>query len=215
MEHAWYHSSCCVFSIMAEQMVMNSSDLDTQACPTLMIMCVMQVLLSSDAICWLKLLIARYYAVVHIALSVTAWSIETFLHAGCQRTSHMVTKLILRNSPSCTWEVVTGHSLQKALVVDHSILILHDRNKPYCQPDFWVVVVLWLGGYGPSTEKVWSHSHIFPVSLNCLWSIWLTSDFHYMPVWSKLTSGCRHVTTLTLVCSLPKYKPFCYSGTNA
>jgi hypothetical protein len=162
-----------------------------------MIMCVVQAPLSSDAICWLRLLIARY-AVVHIVLYVTAWSIEKFLHAGCQRTSHMITQPILWNSPSCTWEVAAGHWLQRTLVVNHSILILHDRNRSYRQPDFWVVIVLWLGGYGPSTEKFWSHSHILPASLNDLWSIWLTSDFHYMPVWSKLTSGCRHVTALTL-----------------
>jgi len=83
--------------------------------------------------------------------------------------------------------------------VNHGILILRDRNRPYCQPDFWVVIVLWLEGYGPSTKKFCSHSHILPVSLNHLWSIRLTSDSHYMPVWSKLTCGCRHVTTLTLV----------------
>jgi len=57
---------------MAEQMVTNRSDLDAQACPTLMLMCVVEVPLSSDAICWLRLLIARYYAVVHIAWSMTA-----------------------------------------------------------------------------------------------------------------------------------------------
>jgi len=162
-----------MFSIMAEQTVMNSSDLDAQACWTLLIMCVVQVPLSSDAICWLRLLIARYYAAVHIVLYVTAWSIEKFLHAGCQRTSHMITQLILWNSPSCTWEVAAGHWLQRALVVNHSILILHDRNRSYRQPDFWVVIVLWLGGYGPSTEKFWSYSHILPASLNHLWSIWL------------------------------------------
>jgi hypothetical protein len=96
--------------------------------------------------------------------------------------------LILWNSPSCTWEVAAGYSLQKTLVVNHSSIILCDRNRLYCQPDFWVVILLWLGGYGPATKKFWSHSHILPVSLNRLWSIWLISDFHYMPVWSKLTS---------------------------
>jgi hypothetical protein len=54
-----------LFLIMAEQMLMKNSDLDAQACPVPMIMCVVQMPLSSegaDALSRLRLLIARYFA---------------------------------------------------------------------------------------------------------------------------------------------------------